>query len=330
MSNFRITRNFNSKYILVGIIFSMIAALAVCCIMLVRRNRGLGQELAATQGHLYEVLLATTMPTTELTQHPHNVLEEEPQEEVQEEPKEKFEEPHEDVEVFIDPLHYRVVQHVLDVAPEMLWEIFNKDVELNEPESFIMLPNDRILISGQWFCTHFGITRTLDAIFQFSISWNDAIRLNLLNYSPFGWDTDWRTFRESSNRYSWVRYHELETVSVRFYGVDDLLNVTGYRVEYLSGEIFSEQLIYYTLQHLNRIIVDTWFVGRILYVNLHHNEVIRMSSGTTGEAMMASEFFLSMSSVPGIDALVIMIGGQREPYFGGHGKAFRDIYLIND
>ena len=58
---------------------------------------------------------------------------------------------------------------------------------------------------------------------------------------------------------------------------------TGCVVEYLDGETFSEELAYFALKYLGRRIVNAWFVGRVLYVNLHHSEPMAISSGTFGE-----------------------------------------------
>lgn len=227
------------------------------------------------------------------------------------------------------PLHYRVIERVLEVAPESLRYVFDEDVELNEPGDFVILPRNRILISGQWFCMRTGMTYTIEAIFSFWQHYGE-IQMRLLSYSPYGWGDGWRSPWGSPNRHSWVRYHELESVPVRFYRMDANSFEAWYNVEYLNGETFSEELAYHTLRHLNRRIVDAWFVGRILYVNLHHSEPMAMSSGTTGEYIMYSTLVSSMASVPGIDALVILIDGQREATIGGHGMSFNDIYLIND
>lgn len=87
---------------------------------------------------------------------------------------------------------------------------------------------------------------------------------------------------------------------------------------------------YHARLHLNRIIADVWFVGRIMYVNLHRSEPMRMSSGTFGEYVMYLSFISSMASVPDIDVLVIMVDGEREATVGGHGMSFRDVYFIDD
>ena len=293
-------KRFKIEHIAIGIMALIIAALIVHSAMLARQNHSLEQELAAMQESIHEMLIVQAS------------LEKEPQ-----------------ATEIAAPLHYRVIEHVLEIAPERLRDVFDEDVELNEPGDFVILPRNRILISGQWFCIRTGMTYTIEAIFSFRQHYGE-IQMSLLSYSPFGWGGGWRNPWGSPNRNSWVRYHELESVPVRFYSMDANSFEAWYSVEYLNGETFSEELTYHTLSHLNRRIVDAWFVGRILYVNLHHSEPMAMSSGTTGEYIMYSTFVSSMASVPGIDALVILIDGQRETTIGGHGMSFNDIYLIND
>ena len=86
--------------------------------------------------------------------------------------------------------HYRLIRRILDEAPARLREVFDEDVILDEPENFVFLPRDRILISGRWVCTRTDTPHTMDAIFYF---WqiDDDIRISLLSYSPYGWG-DWR------------------------------------------------------------------------------------------------------------------------------------------
>jgi len=268
----------------------------------------LEQELTNAQAFVQEMLLAYEVLENE-TIKCHDVQETSP------------------TENETEAIRYHVIRHILDEAPQILRWFFDEDVTLNEPEEFVMLPNNRILISGQWVCFYHERTYTIEAIFSFWIR-NDELRLNLLSYSPFGW-ADWISPWESHNQHAWVRHHELETVPVRFYWMGGDRDEVGYNIEYLTGETFSEELAYHAQNHLNRRIVDAWFVGRILYVNLHHSEPMRMSSGTFGEYAMYTTLVSSMVSVPDIDALVIMVNGQREATIGGHGMTFRDIYLIN-
>jgi len=297
------------KHIVIGAFTLIIVILIVYSTISVRRSNVIRQELTAAQEALHEMQFTHDMQRLDIL----GLLKE--IEELQ------AGEP-------IDPVHYRAMQYILDVTPERLRCVFDEDVELNASEDFVMLPNNRILISGEWVCPHFETTYTLEAIFRFWVQ-DDEISLSLLSYSPFGW-ADWRDPWESPNRHSWVRHHALETVPIRFYEMGANWGDFWYNVEYLNGETFSDELAYQALQHLNRIIIDAWFVGRILYVNLHRSEPIRMSSGTFGEFAMYSTLVSSMASVPGIDALVILVDGQRESWYGGHGASFKDIYLIND
>lgn len=228
-----------------------------------------------------------------------------------------------------NPEHERVIEYVLRLAPERLREVFDEDVTLNPPEEFVFLPRNRILVSGQWYCSVYEIDVTLDAIFSYSL-WDDRLSVSLRSYAPFGRDDwEWGEPWYSPNRHWWDREHSLEIVPVRFYDMCPNTFETTYITEYLSGEAFAGEFAYFAYKHLNRIIADAWFVDTILYVNLHRNESMRMSSGTTGEYIFYRTLLYSIASVPGIDAFVVMIDGWREATFGGHGAAFRDIYLIN-
>ena len=308
------TKRLKIEHAAIGVLTLIIIILIAYFALLARRNSFIVQEINDGQEFIHELLLTNEVLKAET----QNLLWE--MEELQAEMAGlQAEEP-------IDPMHYRVIQQILAVAPEMLRQVFDEEVELNPPEDFIMLPNNHIMVSGQWFCTYNEMPITLYAIFGYWL-WQDEIRLDLLSYSPF-WIGYWRSPWESPNNHSWVRYHALETVPVRFYWMGGDGDEFGYNVEYLDGETFPEQLAYYALKHLNRRIVDAWFVGTILYVNLHHSEPMRMSSGTFGEWAMYTTLVSSLSSVPSIDALVIMVDGHRESTFGGHGMPFQDIYLI--
>ena len=287
------------EHIVIAILTVVIAVLILMSISFGRRNYVIAREFILMQDLIYGLFAQEPLEA-----------------EIQEDPT--------------DDIRYYVIQRILDEAPEKLRQVFDEDMELNTLEDFVMLPRNRILISGQWFCSHTQMPHTIEAIFGFRL-WNDVLWLDLLSYSPFGWN-DWRDPWGSPNRHSWARHHELETVPVRFYEVCSNFEEIWYVVEYLDGEMFSDKLAYYTLKHLNRRITDAWFSsrGRILYVNLHHSEPMAMSSGTTGEFMMYLSLVLSMASVPDIDALVILVDGRREAEIGGHGMSFRDIYLTND
>ena len=301
-------RRFKGEHIAIGILAVIIVILVAYFVLIASRNTFIVQEINAGQEFIHELLLAN-----DILEADARLLREEIEMLQAKEP--------------IDPIHYRVIQQILDVAPERLRQVFDEEVELSAPEDFIMLPDRRILIRGQWFCAYTEMPYTLEAIFSYWL-WEDEIRLSLLGYSPFGW-VGWRYPWESPNNHSWVRQHTLEMVPVRFYWMGGDWDEVGYNVEYLNGENFPEELAYYAFKHLNRIIVDAWFVDTILYVNLHHSEPMRMSSGTFGEWAMYTTLVNSLYSVPGIDALVVLVDGQREATFGGHGMPFRDIYLVN-
>ena len=296
------------KYSVFGILVFIAAVLIIACAIYMRRVHIISQSYANMQEHFYEISHANEVLKAEIVEIQEELI-------------------NLQTEATADPLYYQAIQQILDTAPEKLAYVLSENVQLNPPETFVILPNNRILINGQWFCTHCETYHTIEAIFSFWI-WNDEIQLGLRSYSPFGRGT-WRDPWQSPNEHSWVRYHAMDIVPVRFYSMGGDRDEVWYNVKYLSGENFSEELVMYALQYLNRRITDAWFVGTILYVNLHHNEPMRMSSGTFGEYAMYSTLVSSMASVPGIDALVIMVDGQREATFGGHGATFSDIYLIN-
>jgi len=327
------TGYFNIERVVIGVLILVIAILVAYSAIALRRSYILGQELSAAEAFIHEMQLEHEALRAETYDEfideyiDESLVESYGElfgESLEESLDEPFEEPH--AEAPADSIYYLVIQSVLDIAPERLRQVFDEEVELNAAEGFVMLPDNRILISGQWFCAFTEMPFTIEAIFMFWLQ-DDEVSLSLLSYSPFGW-ANWRDPWESPNSHSWVRYHVLETVPVRFYGMGGDWDDIWYSVEYLNGESFAEELAYHALKHLNRIIIDAWFVGRILYVNLHHAESTRMSGGTFGEMAMYSTLVSSMASVPGIDALVIMVDGQREATFGGHGAAFSDIYLI--
>ena len=243
-----------NERVVIGILTLVIIALLVYSAIAIRRVSIIGQELSATQDVIYEILLM---------QDASDIVINNIQEHVESQEELKPETP-------TCPIHNRVISRIFDVAPERLRLVFDEDVKIGAPEDFVMLLDNRILISGQWFCAVTEVTYTIEAIFMFWLR-DDEISLELLSYSPFGW-AGWQDPWESPNQHSWVRYHALETVPVRFYAMGGDWDEVWYNIEYLNGQTFAEELAYHALQHLNRRIVDAWFVGRILYVNLHHSE----------------------------------------------------------
>ena len=226
----------------------------------------------------------------------------------------------------------RMFEHILEYAPDVLGELIGSDVELNSPDSFILLGNNRVLVSGRVMLEDFPY-QYIEAIFGFWLGNQISMRLYMFSYGFIG---DWFIPAvQSPNQWNWRREHPLETVAVRFY--DRYWDWGGlrqhyleYTTEYLNGENFAQEIAYFTRLHLDRHIIDAWFVGRVLYINLHFNEPMRMSGGTTGETVRYATLLGSLGSIPEIDALVILVGGTREATFGGHGFAFSDIYLVND
>jgi len=228
-------------------------------------------------------------------------------------------------------------QAVYENAAAILSEIVDTEVLITADfEDFVVMPNRNLIwLFGEWESDVLGEV-TIEAFFRFWGAEMGVIAIELVMYSPFGWGAGWRTHLPNwQDLGSWrrSREHALQSVPVRFYWVDwggseEMLHVT----EYLDGENFSEELIRYAEMHLNRRITDAWFTdnGRILYVNLHFIEPMRMSSGTSGEMSMYHSLLQSLASVPNVELLVIMVDGMREPEFGGHGANFRDIYFTDE
>ena len=233
----------------------------------------------------------------------------------------------EEYEYEIEPYSH-IVQHILEHAPAIVRELTGEDVELGSPEDFVMLLNNRILVNvTRYIGYHFGFESS-EVVFRFWELEGGELQLELVSHGFGGW---WLAGGESPNQWSWVRTHELELVPIRFYSpFTEWFQETEYTTEYIDGANFVEGLVYYAQMHLDRRVMDAWFAGRVLYINLHFDEPLRMGGGTFGEVMRHDTLVASMASVPGIDALVIMVGGRREAYFGGHGMAFSDIYLVND
>jgi len=239
-----------------------------------------------------------------------------------------------------EPILDAIVEQLLTDAPDILARIFGEEVVMGDAELFIRLPNNRIIVYGQWHCDYFDETHTIEAIFQYRFrDWAEAWYFELLNYSPYfpwgdvvfplGW-FEGSPIWESPYSFDFLRTHALDQVPMRFYSNGGDWDDFWYLEVELDGVDFANELARYALLHLNRHIIDAWMVGRVLYVNLHRSEPMRMSSGTFGEAMMHATLVSSLASVPGVDVVVIAVNGRREAFFGGHGAAFRDMYLVDD
>ncbi|MCL2753123.1 MAG: hypothetical protein FWE44_03130, partial [Defluviitaleaceae bacterium] len=200
-----------AKYITIGVLSIIIAALIVFCAIFIRQNNVLRQNLVNSQENVSQLMLL------------HETLE-----------AEEF-----------DDMHYRAIQRVLEEAPNRLRQVFDEAVELNSPEGFVMLPKNRILVSGHWHCAHTDTIYTMEAIFSFWL-WNDEISIDLLSYSPFGW-AGWRDPWQPDNSHWAPRHHPLETVPVRFYSMGGDWDDIWYNVEYLNGENFAEELAYFAM-----------------------------------------------------------------------------------
>jgi len=228
--------------------------------------------------------------------------------------------------IITDPSYAQVIEHILHYAPDILTQAWGTEVTLSPPEEFVILPDNHILVRGQWTCYHTGMTITMDAIFHYSVGWDGWTVIRLMLYAPVGW---WSESFTPWHAPDWQpRYHTMETVPVRFYDMCPNTFESWYVTEYLSGETFAEELAYFAYMHLDRIISDVWFTGRLMYINLHPSEQRRMAGGTTGETIRYSTLVDSLSSVPDIDAFIILINGHPGVYFGGHGFHFSDVYLI--
>ncbi|MCL1997795.1 MAG: hypothetical protein FWG65_03415 [Turicibacter sp.] len=234
-----------------------------------------------------------------------------------------------------EDVYFHMRQSAYENAAAILREIVGEDVIISPMEDFVVLPDWRIWVSGEWETGVAAFTRpaTIEAIFSY---WGDR-GLQLETYTPFGYAGTWRPYLQTWQNFGlWRRSHEhaLESVPVRFYSLfwGDVGEEMRYTTEYLDGESFSERLAQYAEKHLNRRIIDAWFTqnGRVLYVNLHTLEPRRMSSGTTGEMEMYLSLLHTLASVPNIEMFVILVDGRSESWVGGHSGSFRDIYFVDD
>jgi len=236
-----------------------------------------------------------------------------------------------------EDVYFLMRQSAYENAAAILREIVGEDVIISPMEDFVVLPNWRIWVSGEWETGVAAFTRpaTIEAIFSY---WGTDRGIQLEMYTPFGYAGTWRPYLQTWQDYGlWRRSHEhaLMSVPVRFYNVywsAESEETMRYTMEYLDGENFSEELARYAEKHLNRRITDAWFTrnGRILYVNLHTLEPRRMSGGTSGETHMYLSLVRTLASVPNIELFVILVDGRSESWVGGHGLSFQDIYFADD
>ena len=133
------------KHIVIGILAIVVVLLIVVSANLEHRRDILEQELTIALELIHELL----------------ILQEPLEAETQEMPA--------------SDVHYRVIQLISDYAPERLREVFDQDIKLDEPDDFVLLPRNRILISGEWFCVHTDMTYTVEAIFNFWLRYDEIM-----------------------------------------------------------------------------------------------------------------------------------------------------------
>lgn len=125
---------------------------------------------------------------------------------------------------------------------------------------------------------------------------------------------------------------ERELVPVRLYHYADETGesfIFSHTEVHLSGANFVSEMIAAMDLDLDKQVMNMWFEGVSLYVDLDP-EGATLSRGTFGERVWYKELLLTVTSIPYVDRVVILVDGERESAFGSHGLQFADFYLVND
>ena len=227
----------------------------------------------------------------------------------------------------------------MENAGAELSELMGVEVIFDDPESidFGLIDRGYVWAQGRWE-SDVDIPRnsphpeTVDTLFRYFVSQDGGISWFLQTY---GFGRGWGA--GNPNHRSWGagiqrRYLEMDVVLVRFYNfytIDGWDENYGYVEEQISGQYFVEEMIESINRNLGRHVVDMWFVGSRLYVNLHPEENFS-TGGTFGERIWYEEMLLTFTSIPDIDEVVMLVGGVREAWVGTHGRRFADIYRVDD
>jgi len=145
--------------------------------------------------------------------------------------------------------------------------------------------------------------------------WRDGWRVN--GYAI--WD-DWNVQPQvTRGRWEGRRHVDAEAVDVRFYGIVDWGGGQIALPVYASipGDIFAEEFIRLFRQYVGTdgwehvTILDMWFIGSRLYVNLDDSVVNAAQGSAAGYAIHVS-LYRTLFSIPGVEEIVVLVDGQTE------------------
>jgi len=140
---------------------------------------------------------------------------------------------------------------------------------------------------------------------------------------------------------------EAESMRLRFYyhsiEIDPYVYLLPesflYIVEYVPVDNYREEFIRLMYEHIGVRILDLWFEGDKLYVDLHHDALFFFNQGTTSSSKRLTIFEKSLLSLPGIASFEVLICGQRglesEHFNFGHvaivenGKVVRRDFFVD-
>ena len=127
-----------------------------------------------------------------------------------------------------------------------------------------------------------------------------------------------------------------EYISVRFFyyctEIDPSVNLFPeaylYNEEKISRANFKNDFINLMFEHTTIQILDFWFDGEKLYVDLHPDEALFFDRGSTGSADRCNRLFRTLASIPGVSSFEVLVGGQRG--VTGHHYSFAWVALVEN
>ena len=140
-------------------------------------------------------------------------------------------------------------------------------------------------------------------------------------YSVGRWGGGWNTTPElTRGLLEGRRYVEAETVTMRLFDAVDFGGgiTPTYTAVDITGERLVEDLIPLIRQHKGIEILDAWYIGSRLYVNVDPMEAFD-GMGTAGEYSILRAFLMTLFSLPDVEEVTVLVFGQSEGWVGGHG-----------
>ena len=162
------------------------------------------------------------------------------------------------------------------------------------------------------------VNSTVDVIFRYQ-QWRHGWRVEA--YSVGRWGGGWNITPElTRGLFEGRRYVEAETVTIRLFDAVDFGGgaTPTYTSINITGERLVEDLIPLILWHKGIEILDAWYIGSRLYVNIDPLEAFD-GTGTAGEYAILRAFLMTLFSLPDVEEVTVLIFGQSEGWVGGHG-----------